>query len=195
MQQPVWIKLDDKFWRNPKMRRLSHAARGVFCDSLSYCGDVAADQLTGYLSRQEALERATGNKRLVDEMVDVGCLEVVNGGYLIHDFPDYLPKTSRERTQRWRENKRLERHGDVTEASQPRHIARHGDSESSRARDGKPEPVPEPEPVPVGVKPLSVGSPPTFGLSRNGAQVDGFHGIGTVLGGLRIQPAPREATK
>lgn len=186
----MWIKLDDKFWRNPKMRRLSHAARGVFCDCLSYCGDVAADQLTGFLSRQESLDRATGNKRLVDEMVEVGCLEIVNGGYLIHDFPDYLPKTSRERTQRWRENKRLERHGDVTEASQPRH----GDSESSRARDGKPEPEPEPEPV--GVLTPSVGFPQDrlYGVPETHMHVNGLTTLSETLKNLRLQPEPRKET-
>src|SRR5262245_26748455 len=104
------MRLDDKFWRNKKMQRLSHAARGVWVSALSYCGDVAEEDLTGFLTDHEALERATGNKGLVAELVTQGAWERLSDGYLIHDFEHYIPRKSRERTSLWRENKR---HGDT----------------------------------------------------------------------------------
>ena len=100
----AWVRLDDKFWRNDKMRRLSDAARGVFCDSLSYCADTP--EPTGFLTHHEARQR--GPLRLIRELEGNGNFEPVEGGFLIHDFDKYLDKGSRDRCRIWRETKRLE---------------------------------------------------------------------------------------
>src|SRR5260370_25974313 len=101
-------RLDDKFWRNPKMRRLSHAARGVWVDAVSYCADTS--EPTGFLTFAEAAARATGpgGKRIVKELVREVAWEPVEGGFLIHDFEKYLDKGSRDRCRAWRERKRNE---------------------------------------------------------------------------------------
>ena len=176
----TWVRLDDKFWRNEKARRLSHAARGVFCDCLSFCGDVPQAELSGFLTHRQAVDRATGSVKLVDELVHNGFLEPVNGGYLVHDFDHYVPKTSTERVRKWRERKRCER------VSETLHL--------SRARDGKPEPVPEP--VPVGVENPSVGFPTEtengYGVPETHMHVNGLTTLSETLGTLRIQPNPRK---
>lgn len=177
----MWVRLDDKFWRNEKARRLSHAARGVFADCLSFCGDVPAAELSGFLTHRQALDRATGSAKLVDELARNGFLETVNGGYLIHDFDHYIPKTSTERVRKWREMKRCER------VSETLHL--------SRARDGKPEPVPEPVPV-TGVKPPVIPLVENgYGVPKTNAHVNGPHHISQILGNLALQPKPREEAK
>jgi hypothetical protein len=181
----TWMRLDDKFWRNPKLRRLSHAARGVFADSLSFCGDT--DELTGFLTTQQALDRAAGPtcRRLVAELIANENLEVVNGGYLIHDFEHYIPKTSRERTRAWREKKRLERHQNVTTPSP-----------LSRARDGKPVPVPEPVPegsLEPSVVPLQQNGLKKYGIPETSMHVSGPQHVSKILGGLKMQPVRKES--
>jgi len=99
-----WVRLDDKFWRNGKMQGLSHAARGAWLNSVSYCADTP--EPTGFLTHKEARER--GTKALVAELANGRAFEPVNGGYLIHDFDKYLDRGSRERCRLWREKKRLE---------------------------------------------------------------------------------------
>lgn len=142
----AWVRLDDKFWRNPKMRRISHAARGVACDAMSFCADTP--EPTGYLTNLEATQRACGpsGRRLIAELVREVVWEPVNGGYLIHDFEKYLEKGSRERCRAWRERKRNEgvteneRHRNVTETS-PRATG----METIRTSRFLPDPGPYPE--------------------------------------------------
>lgn len=158
----MWVRLDDKFHRNQKVAGLSDNAFRLFVLLLSYSGDTT--ELTGYVTKTEAESFARGHGKklfVIDELVHLGFLEPVNGGYLIHDFPEYIPRTSRERTRAWRERKRSERHGDVTVTSQ-------AVTPLARARR-----VPEPEPVPepVVINYPSVGSPnshPTLNMTRLG---------------------------
>ena len=164
----TWVRLDDKFWRNPKMRKLSHAARGVFADMLSFCGDTA--EPTGFLTYRQACDLATGSKHLVAALAENGNLEDVNGGYLIHDFEHYLPKTSTERVRAWREKKRSE---DVSETFQKRS---RNVSPLARARR-VPDPVPDPEPEGV-ENPLVV---PPHGIASRGWRGEN-ESVGQVLG-------------
>ena len=145
-----WARLDDKFWRNQKMQRLSHAARGAWANCVSYCADTPDP--TGFLTFKEAVER--GSKKLVAELAAGGAFEPVNGGYLIHDFDKYLDMGSRDRCRRWRDAKRLEGvTGDTDETSPKRH-------RNVTSRDGLETistsgfyPVPNPVPAVTGQKP------------------------------------------
>lgn len=135
----TWIKLDDKAHRNPKLRAVSDRAFRVFILALSYCGDCP--ELTGYLANNEAVGFARSHGKpaaVIDELATAGLLEPVNGGYLIHDWDKYLPKTSTDRVRRWRDKKRSE---GVAPPFQPRS---NGVSPLARTRR-VPEPVPVPE--------------------------------------------------
>ena len=180
----TWVRLDDKFHRNQKQRAMSDHAFRVFVLALSYCGDTA--ELTGFMTTEEAhgFVRSHGKKPFViDELVRRGFLEVVNGGYLIHDFEHYIPKTSTERVRAWREKKRSE---GVSETLQKRSTR-----VSSLARAQR---VPEPVPVPVPVSPLSVGSPKpaVYGIPETSMHVEGPTPLAGILGTLHRQPEPRK---
>jgi hypothetical protein len=103
----TWVKLDDKFHRNEKQLRMSDAAHRVYVNALSYCGDTP--QPTGFLAEREARNFMRGmgkSLRTIEELVGLNAWERVAGGYLIHDFEKYLPKTSTERVQRFRNERR-----------------------------------------------------------------------------------------
>lgn len=155
-----WARLDDKFWRNAKMQSLSHPARGVWVNCVSYCADTT--EPTGFLTYKEARER--GPQRLIQELVNGGAFEPVNGGYLIHDFDKYLDKGSRDRCRRWRESKRKEGvTGDAGETSQTRHQSVTDASPRATGMETTSTsvfPVPVPEPGPDGdavLEPLTNG--------------------------------------
>jgi hypothetical protein len=131
----TWVKLDDKFHRNEKVARISSDALRAYVFSLSYCGDTALP--TGFLSQEEAQSLVRRGKvaAILEELVRLNAWERVPAGYLIHDFEEYLPKTSTERVKRFRNERR-----NVSEAFQ-----KPLGNEPSRATGA---PVPEPEPVP-----------------------------------------------
>jgi len=157
----TWIKLDDKFHRNAKVLAMSDAAHRVYVDALSYCGDV--EEPNGYLSEEQArsfLKSRGKPTKVISELVELNAWEAVQGGYLIHDFEKYLPKTSTARVQAWREKKRREA---VTETplQHTRNVSetRRNSSTHARARattglettstsGGNPIPNPFPNPEP-----------------------------------------------
>lgn len=132
-----WVKLDDGFHRNDKQMRMSHVAFRLYVCALSYCAQER--EPTGYLTEQQAtgLRRSYGIAlKAIEELIQLNAWEPVNGGYLIHDYDEYVERGSRDRTRQWRERKR---HGDVT-------VTKAGDvTPASLARDG----YPVPKPVPV----------------------------------------------
>src|SRR5215475_9023817 len=140
-----WVKLDDAFHRNHKQLRMSNAAFRLYVCALSYCAEEL--EPTGYMSIEQAdsLRRAVRQSaKTIEELVELNAWEAINGGYLIHDYEEYLFRGSRERTREWREKKR---HRDVTDASPERH---------SRVRGN---PVPEPVVITPPVRPPSPGGP------------------------------------
>lgn len=93
-----WGKMDDKFHRNPKVRKLRRAkggmaALGVWSFWWSWCLDDP--ELSGLVPSDE-IETAE-DKRAAALLVDVGLWDVVEGGYVFHDFHQYNPtKDQRE---------------------------------------------------------------------------------------------------
>jgi hypothetical protein len=190
-----WIKLDDKFWRNPKQLRMSDEAHRVYVNVLSYCGDVP--EPTGFMLTEEArgLVRSMGKThRVIDELLSLNAWESVPDGYLIHDFADYVAPKSTERVRRHRELRRagvdpetqvkrfsnssetqMERVGNVSGALQERFS-----NVSSHARAHPvPEPVPEPGPD-TGISSYNqtAPNPPSSGWCPYCHTSSGYHELG-----------------
>lgn len=83
-----WLKLDDTFWTNPKLERLSDKAHRLYMRGLGYC----AQHLTDGVLDAAALRTLGAPKRLCDELVAGACWDVIpDGGYTIHDYLEFNP--------------------------------------------------------------------------------------------------------
>lgn len=162
----TWVKLDDKFHRNPKITAMSDAAHRIYVDALSYAGDTADP--TGFLGSKEAvnLVRSRGKHvSVIAELLKLSAWEEVPGGYLIHDFEKYLPQKSTERVRAWRDRKRqeaaatqpLRNSGETVSPAPAATVAKQLQNRSPHAR-AHPDPVPDPVPV-------SLNAPPTPSVS------------------------------
>ena len=98
----TWVKLDDKFWANPKVLRIGNEAAGAFARMLSHCGDQMTDGLipaetAAFIARPKVIEKLTESGFLVAE-----------GDNL--KIPDYLEfNPSREQIEAKREADRKRR--------------------------------------------------------------------------------------
>jgi len=189
-----WVRLDDKFWRNKKMQKLSHAARGAWVTAVSFCADT--NEPTGFLTYKEA--EFFGTKKLVAELRVAVVYEPVNGGYLIHDFDHYLDRGSRDRCRKWREAKRLEGvtsdadiPSQVTQSTRPPGVTgtlpRATGLETISTSGFYPSPS---RPEPEGVKPLQDNG--LYGLQATAMHVEGLHPLKETLKNLRRQSVPHK---
>jgi len=89
-----WVKLDEAFWRNRKIRRAWKAGRsplGLYLLGLCY----ANDQLTDGLIDPEWIDDQVPNGRerahLIAVLVDLALWEPKSGGFQVKDYFDYNP--------------------------------------------------------------------------------------------------------
>lgn len=95
----TWLKKDDKFPEHRKIRRLTDAAYRLHDTALCY---AAKDESDGFLEEGDIDEMQHG-KRLrknIPALIDAGLWEVVDGGWLLHDFLDYNPSHGRQEAKR-----------------------------------------------------------------------------------------------
>ena len=78
----TWVKLDDNLPLNPKVRRVSVAARWSYVASICYAGNSCTD---GYVPAG-ALALVDGTQRIATELVSAGLWETAPDGWLIHDY-------------------------------------------------------------------------------------------------------------
>lgn len=82
-----WARLDDAFWRNPKVLAAGNEAAGLYARALSY----SADNGTGGLLSLDTVKTLAGSrfKALSRKLVDVGLWDPSGqGGWHIHDYDD-----------------------------------------------------------------------------------------------------------
>lgn len=78
----TWVKLDDNLPLNPKVRRVSVAARWSYVASICYAGNSRTD---GYVPCG-ALSLVDGTQRIAEELVSAGLWEKAADGWHIHDY-------------------------------------------------------------------------------------------------------------
>ena len=187
----TWVRLDDKFHRNPKALQMSDAAHRIYVDAMSYCSDC--EHPIGFLSQPEAVAFVRGRGKpmsVVAELVRLGAWEQGPDGYLIHDYEKYVPPRNQAAVVEWRTNKRAEWDLIGNQSASNRQSI---DSEVALT-PGYPVPVPEPVPVTGSLE------PPVAPLRRNRLTwpIDNTrrHGGTTPLADslpvLMRQPKPRE---
>lgn len=82
-----YVQLVNGFYGNEKVQELARSGRmdavGVFCMALTYCGDHLTD---GFVPRRAMLYVIGATGEQVNALCDVGMLEAVDEGWLIHDY-------------------------------------------------------------------------------------------------------------
>lgn len=91
-----WARLDDGFHDHPKVDALSLAAVGLYTLCLTWANRHRRGALVPGHITEARVRKVAGDEGepLALELVAVGLWEIEDGlgGYLIHDFADYLPK-------------------------------------------------------------------------------------------------------
>jgi hypothetical protein len=99
----AWVKVDDQFFRHPKVMSAGRDARDLYLVGLCYCAQSLTD---GFIPR--AALRVLGAEAEIDQaqasadrLVEVGLWELAAEGYMVHDYHKYQP--TRERVLATRE--------------------------------------------------------------------------------------------
>jgi hypothetical protein len=92
----MWVKLDDKFPRHPKVLQAGPLAAWLYVCGLVYCGQFLTDgvvpkAVVPTLADFGSVPGAPSIAELVEQLLSVGLWERVPGGYRIHDYLDYNP--------------------------------------------------------------------------------------------------------
>lgn len=159
----AWVKLDDQFFRHPKVLAAGRDARDLYLAALCYCNSGLTDGLLAAavmpLLAAETMVPDAG--AAAERLVTVGLWEPDGDGYRIHDYLDYQPSAAQVRAQRaenarrqseWRERKRTTREDE-------RNAVTH--SVSNAPVTPAPSPSPSPSRTPEEHTPTETASPPT----------------------------------
>ena len=100
-----WVKLDDKFWGNPKVQKVGNEAAGAYCRMLSFCGDHLTDGLiTGDVLRFIC------RSKVAETLAEYGFIQPHGEDWIVTDYLDFNP--SREQVEAKREADRKRRAGE-----------------------------------------------------------------------------------
>lgn len=83
-----WVKLDDAFYRNRKVRKVGLEATGLHARALSYAGE----NLDAHIDTAWVEEVGGKNaQKLAARLVEEGLWEQNGNGWVIHDFHEFNP--------------------------------------------------------------------------------------------------------
>jgi hypothetical protein len=90
----AWAKIDDQFFFNPKVVRAGRDARDLYLAGLTYAAGQLTDGFlpTGALALLAAMAGITGAEEAAGRLGAEGLWEPVDGGWQVHDWPDYNPR-------------------------------------------------------------------------------------------------------
>lgn len=106
MARRGYVQLANGFYLNRKVRRLRRtmpSAIGAFVVMLSYCGDNLTD---GYVDSDTAEFVLDITVQELDALQQVGLIESVDGGYVIHDYLEHNRSRQQVMAKRKRERER-----------------------------------------------------------------------------------------
>lgn len=106
MARRGYVQLANGFYLNRKVRRLRRtmpSAISAFVIMLSYCGDNLTD---GYVDSDTAEFVLDITTQELDALQQVGLIETVDGGYVIHDYLDHNRSRQQVMAKRKREHDR-----------------------------------------------------------------------------------------
>lgn len=115
-----WFKVDDAFYRHPKVRRLGKdrlPAIGLWQLAGTWCADNLDTTPTDGFIPLEQVETWDPKRRYAQRLVDVGFWKEAEHhgehGFVFHDWPDYQPTKAERDAEReaWRTKKAGQRKG------------------------------------------------------------------------------------
>lgn len=138
MARRGYVQLANGFYLNRKVRRLRRtmpSAISAFVIMLSYCGDNLTD---GYVDSDTAEFVLDITTQELDALQQVGLIEAVDGGYVIHDYLEH--NRSREQVLRSRKKtaERVARHRENDDVT-PLHASRNGVTSQKHQNTRTPE--------------------------------------------------------
>lgn len=143
----AWVKIDDRFFLNPKVMQAGLEARALFISGLCFC----AGELTDGFIATPAIRKLAVLADVEDidgssaRLLNLGLWEAADGGVQVHDYLEYQP--SRERVLATREARaEAGSRGGKQKAS---NLLEAGQSAATDNDVAKSYPVPVPTPVPV----------------------------------------------
>ena len=90
MARRGYVQLVNGFYTNDKVQELSRSGRmdaiGAFCMALTYCGDQLTD---GFIPRRTMRFVIGATEEQLQALCDVGMLEEVEEGWIIHDYLEH----------------------------------------------------------------------------------------------------------
>lgn len=90
MARRGYVQLVNAFYSNEKVQELARSGHmdsvGAFCMALAYCGDHLTD---GFVPRRAMLYVIGATSEQIRALCDVGMLEEVDEGWLIHDYTEH----------------------------------------------------------------------------------------------------------
>lgn len=143
----AWVKMDDQFFRHPKVLAAGRDARDLYLVGLCYCAQGLTDgfipaQAVRVLAAEAEIDTGPASAA---RLIEVGLWEAVEGGYAVHDYHDYQP--SKERVLATREARaEAGSRGGKQKAS---NLLDRSQASASDNVVAKSYPVPVPVPVPI----------------------------------------------
>ena len=106
-----WVKLDDNFFSNPKVVRVSKDAKVLYLAALCYAGASLTDGLipSGALPILAAQVGVKSTKKAVDELIRAGLWIAADDDYAIHDYLEHNTSASHVREKREQAKERMQR--------------------------------------------------------------------------------------
>jgi len=106
-----WVKLDDGFFRNPKVLQVGRDAKVLYLAGLCYSGSALTD---GFIPANApkvlaADAEVASAKRPVEELVQAGLWIPVEGGFQVHDYLEFNQSAERVRANRDAAKERMQR--------------------------------------------------------------------------------------
>lgn len=82
----MWVKIDDRFPRNPKILAVGLEASWWYLCALTHCAEQLTDGFVAATAVPVIAPHVTDPRGVVERCVQVGLLQEVEGGWLIPDF-------------------------------------------------------------------------------------------------------------
>lgn len=124
-----WARFDDQYPDHPKIVKVGPLGMALHTAAICYCARYLTDgfvpsammprlvSFDGISVTRNGVTNAVTNEDVTNELVEVGLLEVVEGGFQVHDYAQYNPSSEQVKAEKaenarrqavWRERNRGE---------------------------------------------------------------------------------------